>query len=286
MFQLWRARTCIERVSTPQVSTSKKRLGRHRAQTHDVETPKKTSLIRLARRGISDDDNRQSDTDIDIVLENHHVDEARRVDKEHIALLKLRGSLNNVPATFLIDSGASANFVDSTFVDQNGIKTIDGEARIISLADGSTHRSTKRLRDVDLVIGSHEETQTFTVLPLKGQSAILGMPWLSKSGANIDWRKRRILIKKNDKVHQLCMLGELQTTSATTRNETNDNHKTKESHDQKNDRPLQLTCSSASMLSIMPGTRNRNDTSNRSIHVVRQANNMNRTIATASEHSS
>src|SRR6478672_13856520 len=124
MLQLWRARSCIERVPSTKVSTSKKRLGRHRAQTHDVETPKKTSLIRHARRGISDDDNRQSDTDI--VLENHHVDEARRVDKEHIALLKLRGSLNNVPATFLIDSGASANFVDSTFVDQNRIKTIEG----------------------------------------------------------------------------------------------------------------------------------------------------------------
>ena len=264
-----RDRSLGERLSATQ---AKKRLRRHRQQTNDDESPKQPRLIRneVARHGISDTENECND----IVLQNYQIDEARRDDKEHMALLKLRGSINNVPATFLIDSGASANFVDCRFVDQNKIETVDGEARIISLADGSTHRSTKRLRDVDLVIGSHREKQTFTVLPLKGQSAILGMPWLSKSGANIDWRKRRILIETNDRRHQLCKLGELRMTSASTQNEKNDQDRSKKTDNEKIDRSHQVTCSSASIVSQATSTRNQDKTPNHSVHVVQQVNNM------------
>src|SRR6476646_2786516 len=199
-------------MAAAQPSTSKKRLRPHQhKKTDDTQGPKRliSNCTTTARRGISDD--------ADIVLETHQVDEARRDDNEHIALLKLKGTINGLPATLLVDSGASANFIDTAFVDQHKthMPTTAGEARLISLADGSTHRSDQRLKDADLIVGTHQETQQFTVLPLKGQTAILGLPWLSKNDANIDWRKRRIWLKTDGRVHTLCMLGDIRTTSAT-----------------------------------------------------------------------
>src|SRR4051812_31448436 len=44
------------------------------------------------------------------------------------AMMKISGSINGKPATILIDSGASANFVDSSFLQRHHIGTLSGKA--------------------------------------------------------------------------------------------------------------------------------------------------------------
>ena len=188
-------------------------------------------------------------------------------------MLKLRGSINNRAATFLVDSGASANFVDADFIKQNRLTTTTSDARMISLADGSMHRSDQRLRDAHLSVGDYEEKQTFTVLPLKGQSAILGLPWLTKNNANIDWRKRRILVKTKDRMHQLCMLGDIITSSASLQNVFKtralaQERITRPSSEDKT-RTIVESCSTASLASTRSTTKTRQDTPRRSVHAVR-----------------
>ena len=217
----------------------------------------------MARRGISDD--RRAD----IVLETHQVDAMQRSDDEHIALLKLRGSINNLPATMLVDSGASANFIDAEFVKQNRLSTSAGEVRLVHLADGSTHRSNQRLEKARVIIGSHAETQTFTVLPLKGQTAILGLPWLSKNDASIDWRKRRIIIKTQGRMHTLCMLGDIRTT---TQNSRTDKEQTNHSTSDDKIRTIELSCNSADAAAQHTTNKTRPDAIRRSTHVVQHVN--------------
>ena len=222
----------------------------------------------MARREISDNES-------DLVLETHQVDEARRDDQEHIALLKLRGTINGLSATMLVDSGASANFIDAEFVERNKIETCTGEARLISLADGSTHRSDQRLRDAKLIVGTHEEAQQFTVLPLKGQTAILGLPWLTKNDASIDWRKRRILVKKHDKMHTLCTLGDLITSSALTQNKKQDclNTRQRLNHSPSDDqtRRVETSCNSASLAAPHASTPTSSDDHRHFASTVRDA---------------
>ena len=206
--------------------------------------------------------------------------EARRDDNEHIQLLKLRGTINGLSATLLVDSGASANFIDTGFVESNRLKTTTGDARLISLADGSTHRSDQRLRDAQLSVGTHNERQHFTVLPLKGQTAILGLPWLTKNNACIDWRQRRILVKSEDRVHTLCVLGDIVSCSATRQSTEKDLPQVRQrltrSMGHEPTRSIELSCSSAGALSPQPTTKTSPDLAKHIVHVVQRAKNTNR----------
>ena len=96
----------------------------------------------------------------------------------------------------LIDSGAEENFLDSGFVAQWGIPTIQLKTPMVANAlNGQrlaniTHVSTP----VSLFLsGNHHEEMSFYVINSPNSPLVLGHPWLAKHNPHIDWRGMRIV---------------------------------------------------------------------------------------------
>jgi hypothetical protein len=108
-------------------------------------------------------------------------------------LLVLRGLLEGVPVRFMVDSGASANFVDSKLVEKHGwARTAKGRADLIQLANGHAQGSTHSLTSAPVQIGTYEDLEDFHVTELGGYDAILGKTWLERLNPRVDWSKHTL----------------------------------------------------------------------------------------------
>ena len=108
-------------------------------------------------------------------------------------LLRLRGLVANCPAVFLIDCGATGNFISSQFVAKNRIQvSCLQSASVITLADGSTQKTESNVESAKVNIGTYTDRFDLVALPLPGYDVILGMTWLHHHNPAIDWRKGRI----------------------------------------------------------------------------------------------
>lgn len=87
---------------------------------------------------------------------------------------------------WLVDSGATHNFMSREFVEQHGLEVTKGKQACVTLADGSkVYTSDYVWCYVDFkVVGS---CLKFTVLPQC--PLILGMPFLKQFNPDIDWQK-------------------------------------------------------------------------------------------------
>jgi hypothetical protein len=107
-------------------------------------------------------------------------------------LLRFTGTLCGRPATFLVDSGATNDFVAISFVQQHSL-TLLPNGRTVRAFDGTVSSSAGELR-APLVLSSDtgplpdsRVTRPFTAVQLKGEDAILGQPWLRSINPKICW---------------------------------------------------------------------------------------------------
>lgn len=110
-------------------------------------------------------------------------------------LIRLSGSIASHPVSFLLDSGASGNFVSSSFVRLQNLRSRPvGQhssslppPTLVTLADGRQQATGGVISSVKTRISSLNEPLDFTVTELQGFDAILGMPWLQRHNPAIDW---------------------------------------------------------------------------------------------------
>ena len=107
-------------------------------------------------------------------------------------LLRFAGTLFGRPATFLVDSGATNDFVSTSFVKQHALLLVPN-GRTVRAFDGTVSSSAGELR-ASLVLSSDlgllpdsRVTRPFTAVQLKGEDAILGQPWLRSINPTICW---------------------------------------------------------------------------------------------------
>ena len=117
-------------------------------------------------------------------------------------VLKLRGAINGHPATLLLDSGASSEFISLAFAKTCGLD-LQPSGRTIQLADGSITAAAGQI-DISYSLaakhGSHAQfASRFTATQLpegdSGFDAILGYTWLTQFNPQIDWRERSVTVK-------------------------------------------------------------------------------------------
>lgn len=112
-------------------------------------------------------------------------------------LLKLRATLGGQPAVLLLDSGASAEFIDPAFAQRCGL-TLEASTRSVKLADGTVVPARGRARADCLLAADRGQpfafSSTFTATPLEGYDAILGMSWLAEHNPQVGWRDRSITL--------------------------------------------------------------------------------------------
>ena len=113
------------------------------------------------------------------------------------SLLRFRGKIGRCDGDILIDSGASFNFISEEFVMKNRMKTtlIDGPR--VQVADGTIYHCTAILPKTHVKIGPYRSKVSYYVLPMRGNEAILGTPWLTTANPQIDWQTKTITIQDN-----------------------------------------------------------------------------------------
>ena len=109
------------------------------------------------------------------------------------SLIKLSGLVSGQSAVFLVDSGATGNFVNADFVKQHSLPSVLLPVQdIVTLADGSQQAAGSMVRSAPIVIGSYQDQADLVSLPLSGYDVILGMPWLHQYNPTIDWKQKTI----------------------------------------------------------------------------------------------
>lgn len=107
------------------------------------------------------------------------------------SLITLQGHLGPHSATILVDSGATGNFVSSSFVRSHGL-AFASDATRIKLADGREQAAAGLLTAAPVRVGTYADTIDLTIADLSGYDIILGMSWLHHYNPAIDWRGRTL----------------------------------------------------------------------------------------------
>lgn len=106
-------------------------------------------------------------------------------------LIKVAGHIGRHPAVFLLDSGATANFVSFTFSKKHSLK-VEPTPATVALADGISKACAGVVRAVSVSINSYSEPIDLTVTELGGYDAILGMHWFEEYNPPVDWRNKSL----------------------------------------------------------------------------------------------
>ena len=111
------------------------------------------------------------------------------------SLLIIQGRIGELPTQFLIDSGASRNFVSPNLK----LPTLTISPVRVKLADGDIMVTNKAVR-VTYTLEPHNGLfeDEFLQVPLGSGGAILGQSWLKKYNPTINWQKQTVMLQ--DKV--------------------------------------------------------------------------------------
>ena len=149
------------------------------------------------------DDGEASELRCDYIRKS--VDEAElgeaEADVSGTQLLTLMGKLNGVPVKFLVDSGASGNFISEHLVNEHGLQVVKSHDKMqVHLADGSTRASNRLVQEAQVTFNEHAEFLDFRVMKLPKYDAILGKSWLDRWNPDIDWREGTISLQVGNRM--------------------------------------------------------------------------------------
>jgi hypothetical protein len=96
--------------------------------------------------------------------------------------LKLKGLIQGQCMTYLVDGGATHNFIDVSLVARRGIHIEEFEGFTMAVADGYTMTCLDMVPDLEVKLGNYTLTDTFYVVDLSDTGAVLGLQWLYSFG--------------------------------------------------------------------------------------------------------
>lgn len=125
-------------------------------------------------------------------------------EPEHDSLLLYRGKLNGVACVFLVDSGASGNYIAESFVKRHGINTckrlVQGQ---VTMGDGTTYDVDRQIPAAKVQIQGYQDSIKFMQAKLGGHfDVVLGKTWLKKINPQIDWRYDSLHFEHRNQHHQ------------------------------------------------------------------------------------
>jgi hypothetical protein len=152
-----------------------KRLGPKISSTDQEEAPRKNSNIKW-------------------VIETGKMMSTQAKDSRSIEL-EVELTLSSQPTVLraLIDSGASAIFIDSTVAKKLELPlTPVSEPTLLELADGSERIIYYCLENAGIKVGNHFEKTRILVTEIPGWDLVIGCNWLTKHDPQISWGKKVI----------------------------------------------------------------------------------------------
>ena len=133
--------------------------------------------------------------------------------------ISLQGSrTNKIFTAAMVDSGATALFIDRKFVTDNWIPTFPLKKSIkVRNIDGTENTAGRieRCARMKMEIEGYEEWTDFLVTDIGSESVILGLPWLKKLNPRIDWKRGKLQIPEDqEEIHEATVEEEEEEKSA------------------------------------------------------------------------
>ena len=101
----------------------------------------------------------------------------------------------------MLDSGASRNFIDEAYVQNNQLQTCIMNPIMVELADGHKKKVNSSVKINELKLDTyHTSGIDAQVLNIQCYDLILGKPWLYHANPTIDWRNNSMTFNYDNKV--------------------------------------------------------------------------------------
>jgi hypothetical protein len=123
-----------------------------------------------------------------------------QLEENKESLLRFNGKINGKDAWILLDSGASRNFIDKKFVEENNLAIRTTTPLTIELADGRKKETNQVANMRTLQLGIYQtKNLDAQVIDLQHYDAILGKTWLYHANPQINWRTNTLIFKYGNK---------------------------------------------------------------------------------------
>jgi hypothetical protein len=110
--------------------------------------------------------------------------------------MRFTGTLAGEGVTYLLDSGATNNFVSAALVRRCKLRTQrKAQPESIELANGERESSSDLLTNATVAIGGYTDRDDFHVTNLKNHDVILGQTWLRRVNPKVDWTRGLLRIQ-------------------------------------------------------------------------------------------
>ncbi|CAJ2633456.1 unnamed protein product [Trifolium pratense] len=125
------------------------------------------------------------------VLELRQLHQINHQPSSKPQVIKVRGSIHEVPVVILIDSGASHNFISQQLVQKMNWERIDGPAMSIKLGDGSCAKTNGVCTQLEIAMDELQIRVDAQIFDLGCVDVVLGIEWLRTLGDMIvNWQKQ------------------------------------------------------------------------------------------------
>jgi len=109
--------------------------------------------------------------------------------------LRIRFNNCSIRISALLDSGASACFIEKDFAECHKLPLVTKKCPVsVEVIDGRPLVSgdvTQETKALDIYIDKHQSTVVFSVIKSPSNPVILGLSWLDRYNPDIDWKKNK-----------------------------------------------------------------------------------------------
>ena len=113
--------------------------------------------------------------------------------------MKLRGKVGGIPMLFLVNSGATHNFISRKLIEALGWKWERTKQMRILMGDGHKSETQGVCRGIKVEFDEREFVIDAFLFELEDMDVILGMSWLTTLGETmVDWKNQVMKIKNKN----------------------------------------------------------------------------------------
>jgi predicted aspartyl protease len=123
-----------------------------------------------------------------------------RQDDHLSTVVEIEGKYNNTHVYVLIDPGATLSYIAPGAVDSNKLKrTKHAKSWLVQLATGTKRKLSNFIFDCEFSLGGQNTNTYLNILPLGSYDIIIGMDWLERHKAVLDFYEKSLKYKdEND----------------------------------------------------------------------------------------
>ena len=130
---------------------------------------------------------------------NENIMRLRKVSTSttEVKQIEIQVEAENETLAVIIDCGASVDYVNEAWCEKKGLKTVDIGKGWMEGYDGQLTNVQLKETEIELKFQGMVHRHTFRVIKQTGtDTMVLGMPWLQLINPDVNWKSRRVTLRK------------------------------------------------------------------------------------------